>query len=207
MHKELYRDQYGRLHGHLEEFVFTYKKPSKPLDLFPDVTWEKVADGINTVFSEIGKSLEKNSYNSTIGRKGNKLKFYFHGKGERGFYGNQYVRTMRLSEIGPKITKFTGPIGTAFNIHEAVSGIATDIDDLNRTGHTNLYHTAKAAASITGGIYGAKIGASIGVSIGVWFGGVGSVPGAIIVGAIGGIIGSFWASSAATDAVNYLYGR
>lgn len=60
------------------------------------------------MFDGIDASLKSHSGNSTIGNNG---KVYWHGEGQRGFYGNQHVSTMRLTSVGRAITKHTGPIG------------------------------------------------------------------------------------------------
>ena len=67
-----------------------------------------VAAGINTFADCVGISLKRNSGNSTISSNG---KLYFHAAGQRGFYGNQYVSATKLTTIGRRITKFTGPVG------------------------------------------------------------------------------------------------
>ena len=72
-----------------------------------------VGSTINTGIDCFGRSLEKNSGNSTIGSN---VRLYFHKDSERGFYGNQYVRTIKLTKIGGYVTKVTGPIGKIMDV-------------------------------------------------------------------------------------------
>ena len=156
-----------------------------------------IAAGITTFANCIGNSLKRNSGNSTISSNG---KFYWHAAGERGFYGNQYVNTTKLTTVGKRITKVTSPIG------HTLEGI--DIyDSYKQDGYQIGYNTARATADVAGGWAGAAAGLKIGTSIGSMFGGVGAIPGAIIGGAVGGIIGTYGGSWIATSSVDMIYGR
>lgn len=46
--------------------------------------------------------------NSTYG---NNRRFYWHNAKERGFYGNQHVKTVGLKTVGNGITKVSGSVG------------------------------------------------------------------------------------------------
>ena len=156
-----------------------------------------IAAGITTFANCIGNSLKRNSGNSTISSNG---KFYWHAAGERGFYGNQYVNTTKLTTVGKRITKVASPIG------HTLEGI--DIyDSYKQDGYQIGYNTARATADVAGGWAGAAAGLKIGTSIGSMFGGVGAIPGAIIGGAVGGIIGTYGGSWIATSSVDMIYGR
>ena len=167
-----------------------------------------VAAGVNTVIDGIGTSLKKNAGNSTIGSNG---RFYWHAANQQGFYGNQYVRTIRLSKAGSSITKWTGSIGKILNAGQIVIGGYTDYQDYVNYGYTNGYNTVRATADVASGWAGAAAGASWGADIGACIGaslGIGGIiGGGIIGGAIGGVAGSFGASWIGTGAVDGLYGR
>jgi hypothetical protein len=152
--------------------------------------------------------LEKNAGNSTID---NKLQIYWCASDERGFYGNQYVKTMKLTTLGKGITKVTGPIGWGLSGYDIYKGINTDYSNYKKTGYTDCYHTAYAIAGFAGGwvggLAGAKAGAVLGTEMGIWFEGVGMFPGSIIGGIIGGIYGSFKGSMKGKDMINKIYNR
>jgi hypothetical protein len=152
--------------------------------------------------------LEKNAENSTID---NKLRIHWCASDERGFYGNQYVKTMKLTTLGKGITKFTGPIGNLLTANDIYMGMYYDCSDYKKTGYTDCYHTAYAIAGFAGGwvggLAGAKAGAVLGTEMGIWIEGVGMFPGSIIGGIIGGIYGSFKGSMKGTDMINKIYNR
>ena len=110
---------------------------------------------VNTVVGGIGASLKDNSGNSTFGSN---YKFYWHTSNQRGFYGNQYVKTTRLTYIGGRIVKVTGPVGLVLNGNKMKNAIFADIHDFNN-GYTNGYNTARATGEIVGSWAGAKVGA------------------------------------------------
>ena len=138
-------------------------------------------------------------------------RFYWHAANQQGFYGNQYVRTIRLSKVGSSITKWTGRIGGLINTCQIGFGAYTDYQDYTNYGYTNGYNTVRATVDVASGWAGATAGGALGMkagaAIGVWFGGGGILPGAIIGGAIGSIAGSFGGSWIGTGAVDGLYGR
>ena len=160
-----------------------------------------VATGMNTVLDGIGTLLKEHGGNSTFGSNG---KFYWRTTGQRGFYGNQYVSATKLTTIGRRITKFTGPVG------KTLDGIAI-YDGYKQDGNQMGYHTVRATADVAGGWAGASAGAALGAeagaAVGVWFDGVGAIPGAIIGGAVGGIIGTYGGGWLATSSVDMIYGR
>ena len=193
----------GEIYAMMPEFICTPDPPST-LTLTGD------ALGVfglgNTALNSLGESLKDNAGNSTYGSNG---KFYFHNKTERGFYGNQHVQTTRLTDVGSKITKVTGPVGTVTNIGQFGIGVYQDVQTLHEQGQTNWYNTAHAAGEIAGGLAGGQAGlwagAKVGTAIGGWFGPGGAVVGAIIGGAIGGFCGAYFGESVAGQAVNYAY--
>jgi hypothetical protein len=148
--------------------------------------------------------LEKNAGNSTID---NKLQIYWCASDERGFYGNQYVKTMKLTTLGKGITKFTGPIGWGLSGYDIYKGFQLDGGKFKTIG----YNTYKATAGFVGGTVGclasAKAGAVLGTEMGIWIEGVGMFPGSIIGGIIGGIYGSFKGSMKGKDMINKIYNR
>ncbi|WP_289861584.1 hypothetical protein [uncultured Muribaculum sp.] len=205
----------GEMHITLREIVVTAKKHNPPtLTLTNDTpsTLTLTGDALvvfglgNTALNSLGKSLKYNAGNSTYGSNG---KFYFHNKTERGFYGNQHVQTTRLTDVGSKITKVTGPVGYAVGVGQFGMGVYKDYQTYQAEGYTNGYNTAKAAGEIAGGLAGSQAGlwagAKIGTAIGGWFGPGGAVVGAIIGGAIGGFCGAYFGESVAGQAVNYAY--
>ena len=193
----------GEIYAMMPEFICTPDPPST-LTLTGD------ALGVfglgNTALNSLGESLKDNAGNSTYGSNG---KFYFHNKTERGFYGNQHVQTTRLTDVGSKITKVTGPVGYAVGVGQFGMGVYKDYQTYQAEGYTNGYNTAKAAGEIAGGLAGSQAGlwagAKIGTAIGGWFGPGGAVVGAIIGGAIGGFCGAYFGESVAGQAVNYAY--
>ena len=173
-----YHDKNGNQCGDISEVVVT-----------PDKSWVvPVAETTNTILDNIGSSLKNHGGNSTWGSNGH---FYWHGASEHGFYGNKYVRTTKLANIGRGITKFTGKANMFMNGVELGKGY---IDDDYQIG----YHSIKAATCVAGGWAGGRVGVFVGLKagaeIGVWFG-VGVIPSTIIGGAAGGIIGSLSGSA------------
>ena len=145
--------------------------------------------------------MEKNAENSTID---NKLRIHWCASDERVFYGNQYVKTMKLTTLGKGITKFTGPIGNLLSAAEINMGMYYDCSDYKKTGYTDCYHTAYATAGFAGGAVGCSIFVPYFTSFGF---AIASIPGAVIGGAVGGIIGSFGGSKIGENYINYLYGK
>ena len=152
-----------------------------------------VVAGTNTVLNGIGASLKSHSGNSTIGSSG---KVYWHGEGQRGFYGNQHVSTTRLTSVGRAITKYTGPIGWGITGYEIYDGLAQD-------GLAVGYNTVRASASAVGGWAGGWAGLEAGGGLGSLIGGP---IGAVIGGIIGGVGGAFGGSSLSEFAVDKMYG-
>lgn len=143
------------------------------------------------------------SGNSTIGDNG---KFYFHGENQRGFYGNQYVKTTKLTTIGSSIKQFAKK-ATPFTTGAVVlEGAYKDYTAWRDTGYTDGYHTAKAATSLATSYMGLELGICIGSVIGSTFGGVGAIPGAIIGGVIGGVIGGYYGAIYGEHAIDKIYG-
>ena len=184
-----YHDKNGNIRGEISEVVVI---PSRHVG--NDVLG--VAVGMNTILDGIGTSMKKSSGNSSWGSN---RSFYWHAAGQRAFYGNQYVRTIRLTQIGKGITKVTGPVGTALSGYEIYSGYKLDGEQVG-------YNTVRATADVAGGAAGTMLGAKAGAAVGVWFGGVGVVPGTIIGGAIGGVVGTFGGGWSGTRTVDIIYG-
>lgn len=166
-----------------------------------------VVAGTNTVLNGIGASLKSHGGNSTIGSSG---KVYWHGGGQRGFYGNQYVSTMRMTTVGRGITKYTGPAGKLIDGYEVIDGIVADYQNY-KNGYTDAYYSVRASANAVGGwaggMAGAALGAKVGIAVGAWFGGVGAVPGVVVGGMVGGIGGAFGGGYMGTFVVDRIYGR
>ena len=140
-----------------------------------------IAAEINTITDCFGTSLKKNSGNTTLGSNG---KLYYHVAGQRGFYGNQYVSTVRLVHVGKVITKATGSVGKVLDGISIYDGYKQDRNQIG-------YNTVRAVADVAGGWAGAVAGLKIGTSIGSLFGGVGAIPGAVIGSTVFGIIGAY----------------
>jgi hypothetical protein len=145
--------------------------------------------------------LEKNAENSTID---NKLRIHWCASDERGFYGNQYVKTMKLTTLGKGITKVTGPIGNLLTAADISMGMYSDYNNYKKTGYTDCYHSAYATAGFVGGTVGGSIFVPYFTSFGF---AIAFIPGAVIGGAVGGIIGSFCGSRIGENYINYLYGK
>ena len=162
---------------------------------------------INTSFNSLGNSLTKNAGNSTIGNNGN---FYWHATGERGFYGNQYVKATKLSQIGKNIVNVTGPVGKLINIGEIGVGIYRDYRTYQNNGDFNGYNTVRATADFAGGwaggLAGTAVGAKAGFALSAWSG-WGAIPCTIIGGTIGGVTGSLGFSWLGTGFVDTIYGK
>lgn len=156
-----------------------------------------IAAGITTFANCIGNSLKRNSGNSTISSNG---KFYWHAAGERGFYGNQYVNTTKLTTVGKRITKVAAPAGYAMSGYDLYEGYQLDGGQIKTVG----YNTARATADVAGGLAGAAAGLKVGGFIG---GCIGSIPGSIVGGAVGGIVGTVGGSWLGTGFVDMIYGR
>lgn len=152
---------------------------------------------VNTAFNSLGKSLKDNAGNSTLGNNG---KFYWRGSGERGFYGNQYVKTAKLANIGCGIIRVTGPVGLFLSVNELYNGYQLDGGKVQTVGYNTVRATASVAGGWAGGMAGLKTGAAIGF-------GIGYVPGSIIGGTIGGFIGTMGGSWFGTNYIDYLYGK
>ena len=140
-----------------------------------------IAAEINTITDCFGTSLKKNSGNTTLGSNG---KLYYHVAGQRDFYGNQYVSTVRLVHVGKVITKATGSVGKVLDGISIYDGYKQDRNQIG-------YNTVRAVADVAGGWAGAVAGLKIGTSIGSLFGGVGAIPRAVIGSTVFGIIGAY----------------
>lgn len=195
-----YKDNDGTYKGYIPEVVVT---ASEHLDdkLF------NYASIANTIIDCLGTSLKKNSGNSTYGSNN---KFYWHDANERGFYGNQYVKTIKLTNLGVEVKKATGSIGLLFDGKTICDGLNMDFYNYNNNGYTNGYYTIHATAEIVGGWAGSKcgieFGSYVGGTIGAYFGGIGAVPGAIIGGAVFGVIGTFCGQSYFSSVIDGFYG-
>lgn len=189
-----YHDKDGNQCGTISEIVVT---PTDKTDIFA------VAETANTVVGSVGSSMKNNGGNSTWGSN---YKIYWHAKGEQGFYGNQYVSTMKLTNIGRRISKYTGVIGKFTDGFDMYYGYKEDGSQIG-------YHTLRAAAGAAGGYVGGVAGvwagglagAKIGAIVGSWFGVAGAVPGAIIGGAIGGVFLSEGGSWVGKETIDRLY--
>lgn len=192
-----YHDKNGNIRGEISEVVVVSSRHTSYNLL-------GVAVGMNTILDGIGTSLKKNGGNSTWGSN---RKFYWHSAAQRGFYGNQHVKTIRLSTAGKSITNVTGPVGIGLNVSQLGVGAYVDYQNYQSYGYTDGYNTVRATADVVGGWTGAAAGLKVGTSIGSMFGGVGAIPGAIIGGAVGGIIGAYGGGWLATSSVDIIYGR
>lgn len=192
-----YHDKNGNIRGEIPEVVVVSSRHSSNDFL-------GAAVGVNTILDGIGTSLKKNGGNSTWGSN---RKFYWHSAAQRGFYGNQHVKTIRLSTAGKSITNVTGPVGIGLNVSQLGVGAYADYQNYQSYGYTDGYNTVRATADVVGGWTGAAAGLKVGTSIGSMFGGVGAIPGAIIGGAVGGIIGAYGGGWLATSSVDIIYGR
>ena len=81
----------------------------------------------------------------TLGSNG---KLYYHVAGQRDFYGNQYVSTVRLVHVGKVITKATGSVGKVLDGISIYDGYKQDRNQIG-------YNTVRAVADVAGGWAGA----------------------------------------------------
>ena len=181
------------LPGHIFELV----DPLPVLDVVAsrptDIGLLDVVVGANTVLDGIGTSLKSHGGNSTIGSNG---MVYWHGEGQRGFYGNQYVSTMRMTSVGRAITKHTGPIGWGFTGYNIYNGFEKDSFSV---GYNTIRTATSAAGSWAGGWAGLKAVGGLGYLIG-------GPLGAVIGGIIGGVGCAFGGSALGEFAVDKMYG-
>lgn len=176
-----YHDRSGNIRGEIPEVVVVPTMHTGDNAI-------GIAAEINTVLGSAGTSLKINSGNSTWGSN---HKFYWHTASKSGFYGNQYVKTIKLAQIGKGLSKVASPAGKLIDGIEIYNSYKQDGSQI---GFHTIQTTIEVAGSWGGTIVGSSVGASIGASTGVWFGGVGIIPGTIIGGALGGIVGSIGGS-------------
>ena len=192
-------DKDGNIRGKISEVVV---KPSR----YTSCVLIDVAANLNTFIDGAGASMKENGGNSTFGSN---YRLYWHTANERGFYGNQYVRTVRVTNIGEQIIKTTGVVCKGVDGFTILNGFVLDIQDY-QMGYTNGYNTVHATAGTIGGWAGAKVGATlgakVGASIGLYLGGVYTVPATIVCGAAGGILGSLGGNWLGTQTTDIIYG-
>ncbi len=196
MHGNLYYDRQGDLHGYLRQVICYGTREKKiPVEGIFGTT-----AGINMCIDVLGASLENGGGNSTFGSNG---KFYFHTYNQPGFYGNKYVGTVKLTEVGKSITKYTGPIGKVLDLTQISVATYYDYQDYKNNGHTNGYNTVRASCSCVASNAGFYMGAEIGVIFGTPFG-----PAGIVIGYfVGGFAGSYLFSTATESAIDLIYGK
>ena len=152
----------------------------------------------NTLANSWATALIDYGAHSTVGING---RFYFHSTAERGFYGNQYVRTYKLTSIGYSIKKFTGPAGKIIGGIQLGGALINDGLTHYNNGSSDWYKSARASGALAGAVLGAKLGAGLGVVIG----GVGAIPGTIICSAVFGFAFSLGFESLGEEIVDYVY--
>ena len=201
---ELYYDSEGNLRGDLKEFVCYGKSSSNSTSS----DYIGVIAEINTVADCLGTSLKNNSGNSTIGNNG---KLYFHSSDQRGFNGNQYVKTIRMSNVGSSIVTYTGNANYFFGAYDLYEGISKDISDYKAYGYTDWYNTVRVSSGFVCCMIGEQIGLSLGAGAGAsWgteYGVPGIVSGSIVVGFIGGLAGAYVGNEIGKLLVDYNYGK
>ena len=202
-HRELYIDSEGNIHGHLRQ-VICYGTREKKV---PVKYVLGAAAVMNTVIDVFGISLIKNGGNSTYGSNGY---IYYHSTNEHGFYGNKYVKTIKLTSIGKSISKFTGPAGAVIDGGQLLDSAYLDYQNYANNGYTDGYNTVHTSAKLAGGWYGAGVGAAQGAKLGLilsaWTG-VGAVPCSIICGFIGGAFGAFGGGEIGGEIIDLIYGK
>lgn len=125
--------------------------------------------------SIVGNSMKENAGKARFGSDG---KFRFVTKNGGVFFGNQYVTTTSLKEIGNVIGKYAG--GAAFLITVYNVGATW----INEGAEAGLKEGAIAAGGMAGGWMGLKVGAAIGTAV---CPGPGTAAG-VFVGTLAGII-------------------
>ena len=171
----LYEDKHGNLFGHLDEYVCISTRKQKDFASVILGAASKICTGIHA----LGLSLENYSENSTFGSNG---KPYFHKFNQRGFYGNQYVKTIKLTEAGSHIIKYTSKANFILNSSQVVMGGYYDYQNYKETGHIGFYNTASAAGKLLVSTAGFEMGLEIGGMLGSLAGPPGAIIGAVICG-------------------------
>ena len=177
---DLTQDAQGNLHGELAEFVCV---GDEPISLFQFVL--SIFSCFNDFFDAVGESFKLDN-NSTYGSN---HKFYFHGEGERPFWGNQYTKTRFLSDIGNDFCKRTGWIGIALDFEYIRAEYLKDCEDLANFGVTNYYRSVKAAGECFGAFILGKLGVEVGAGVGLLGGPLGGILGGVAGGVGGGMLG------------------
>ncbi len=194
-----YSDSNGNIHAYLPELVCEGKK-------YPQLAFAECALTITSDFKDFientGKAFVKFGENSTLGNNGN---FYFHTYAQRQFYGNQYVKTTKLTILGDNIVPKTKIAGRYLGAAQLITGASKDYLDYRNTGYTDGYNTFKAAGGWAGAWTGAKMGFWLGGELGACFEGVGAIPGAIIGSVFFGCLGGIYGADAGEQAVDYIY--
>ena len=168
----------------------------------PDKSWVvPVAETTNTILDNIGSSLKNHGGNSTWGSNGH---FYWHGSGEQGFYGNQYVSTAKLVNVGKFITKYTSNINKLSNAYKVSRGVVTDFQNYSQYGYTDARNTIQAISDGICSWAGSTACAQIGGLIFVPLGPLGVCVGVAAFGIVGDYIGNNYLSPFIMDKV---YGK
>lgn len=142
----------------------------------------------------VGEAVENNAGMTRVGSNG---KFYFETRNGRVFYGNKYVGTTSLKQLGNTIKTYAKPVNWIISVYN----IGSAYEDEGTEG------ALKETTSVAGGIAGGEIGVWAGTGAGVWatikLGAmVGSSvgPGGLAIGAIvGAIIGGIGGSMAGSN--------
>ncbi len=173
--KEVTYYQYsdGSIRADLPELVISEEKPIGAAYATAQFT--------HSVISNAGSSLKKHSGNSTVGRK----KIYFKNKNQRPFYGNQYVKTKFLRDIGRSIGKYTIWGSAVFWGTDLYYSYQADKAVEALYGYTDYYFMKRTAA----GIVGSCVLGSLCFNAGAGLCGIVSVPCGIIGGTIMGVLG------------------
>ena len=145
------------------------------------------------VAETVGDAIDNNA---GITRVGNNGKFYFETRNGRVFYGNKYVGTTSLKQLGKTIQAYAKPVNWVISVYNIYSAYENEGKD------GALKETTSVAGGIAGGEFGVwaggiaggwatvKLGALIGSSVGPGGAAIGAIVGAIIGGIGGSIAGS-----------------
>ena len=187
-----YHDKNGNQCGDISEVVVTPSSLSEA---------SSAAEFSLTTLNCVGSSLKDHGGNSTWGSN---FKFYWHAKGEQGFYGNQYVSTVRLANVGKFITKYTSNINKLSNAYKVSRGVITDFQNYSQYGYTDAHNTIQAISDGICSWGGSAAGAQVGGLIFAPLGPLGVCVGVAAFGIVGDYIGNNYFSPFVMDKI---YGK
>lgn len=153
---------------------------------------------IVTKVNDFVTSIESGLDQTGITRIGDNYKIYFATSSGGVFYGNQYVKTHSLVNLGSKIGRIAGPVGIALGAGQIAYAVYEDNGTFGpNTTDAVLEYAGGSAGAVAGAWTGAKtfgligfiIAGPAGATVGGFLGGfVGAISGGYIGGSVGKIV-------------------